>query len=64
MLHFVLESASELLPENDAAGETFLEKQEPTSQDSPEAVVAAERDKAEKLVALIANLEESLKNLG
>lgn len=32
---------SELLPENDAAGETFLEKQEPTSQDSPEAVVAA-----------------------
>ena len=31
---------------------------------APEAVVAAERDKAEKLVALIANLEESLKNLG
>ena len=31
---------------------------------APEAAVAAERDKAEKLLALIANLEESLKNLG
>ena len=31
---------------------------------APEAVVAAERDKAEKLTALIANLEESLRALG
>ena len=31
---------------------------------APEAVVAAERDRAEKLEALIANLEESLRQLG
>ena len=31
---------------------------------APEAVVAAERERAEKLEALIANLEESLRQLG
>ena len=48
---------SELLPENDAAGETFLEKQEPTSQDSPEAVVAA-RQIARAVEGAIASLPQ------
>ena len=42
---------------NKLANENFVSR-------APEAVVAAERDKAEKLLALIANLEESLRNLG
>ena len=39
------------------ANESFVSR-------APEAVVAAERDKADKLTALIANLEESLAKLG
>lgn len=46
---------SELLPENDTAEETFLEKQELTSQDTPEAVVAA-RQIADAVEAAIGSL--------
>ena len=52
---------SELLPENDAAGETFLEKQEPTSQDSPEAVVAA-RQIARAVEGAIASLPQEYRH--
>ena len=48
---------SELLPENDAAEETFLEKQELTSQDTPEAVVAA-RQIADAVEAAIGSLPQ------
>lgn len=46
---------SELLPENNTAEETFLEKQELTSQDTPEAVVAA-RQIADAVEAAIGSL--------
>ncbi len=48
---------SELLPENDTAEETFLEKQELTSQDTPEAVVAA-RQIADAVEAAIGSLPQ------
>lgn len=48
---------SELLPENDAAEETFLEKQELTSQDTPEAMVAA-RQIAQAVEAAISSLPQ------
>jgi RNA polymerase sigma-70 factor (ECF subfamily) len=48
---------SELLPENDAAEETFLEKQELTSQDTPEAMVAA-RQIAQAVEAAIGSLSQ------
>lgn len=48
---------SELLPENNTAEETFLEKQELTSQDTPEAVVAA-RQIADAVEAAIGSLPQ------